>query len=133
MRCGLSDLGLEREAPALDLEEQTVLTEKHYWRLRFDGNCFLLGPATSLRPHAEDRALEESLETILFRWRNQLLPAPRLQMLGYSGSVTEEQDLLAVDELGRVQIFALKKDTADAVSMFHLVSYVTGCPRDDEH
>jgi len=54
-------------------------------------------------------------------------------MLGYSGAVTREQDLLAVDALGRIHIFELKKDTADEQSMFQLVSYLTGRPPDDEH
>lgn len=110
-----------------------MLTDSRKWTLQFDGRRFRLEPGASSPPGARYRVIEESLETILFLWGNQLLVAPKLQMLGYSGAVTREQDLLAVDELGRIHIFELKKDTADEEAMFQLVSYVTGRPRDDEH
>jgi hypothetical protein len=105
-----------------------------YWTLWFDGTGFRLREtAQSAQPASKYRILEESLETILFHWANKLLPAPRLQMVGRSGSLECEQDLLAVDELGRVHIFELKKDRAGAASLFQLVSYLTGRPRDDEY
>jgi hypothetical protein len=53
-------------------------------------------------------------------------------MLACSTAIAREQDLLAVDELGRIHIFELKKDNADAASVYQLVSYLVGRPRDDE-
>jgi hypothetical protein len=53
-------------------------------------------------------------------------------MLGYSESIVREQDLLAIDGLGRIHIFELKKDKADSGSLFQLISYLAGRPRDDE-
>jgi hypothetical protein len=117
---------------ALDAEELAMLTDRRYWTLRFDGYGFQLDRGSSPQPSAKHRVIEENLETILFLWGNALLVAPNLQMLGYSGAVAREQDLLAVDELGRIHIFELKKVTADAKAMFQLVSYLTGRPRDDE-
>jgi hypothetical protein len=111
-----------------------MLGDRRYWTLRFDGTGFRLEEASqNARPGSKYRVLEEGLETILFTWGNELLPAPRLQMLGCSGALVREQDLLAVDELGRIHIFELKKDKADAASLFQLVSYLTGRPRDDEY
>ena len=79
------------------------------WMLRFDGTAFCLesdfGPTQA---PVRNRVIEEGLETILFHWGNELLPAPRLHMLACSGAITKEQDLLAVDELGRIHIFELK-------------------------
>jgi len=68
--------------------------------------------------------LEEGLETILLHWGHKLLTALGPQVLGHSGSVTREQALLAGNELGRIHIFELKRDTADAAAMFQIVSYV---------
>lgn len=108
--------------------------DTRYWMLRFNGTGFRLEEVAQIaRPGSKDRVLEEGLETILFHWGNELLPAPRLQMLGCSGALVREQDLLAVDELGRIHIFELKKDRAGPESLFQLVSYLTGRPRDDEH
>ena len=111
-----------------------MLTNARNWTLRFDGTGFKLEASVEpQRPSTKRRVIEENLETILFHWANELLPAPRLQMLGCSEAIVREQDLLAVDGLGRIHIFELKKDTADAQSMFQLVSYLVGRPRDDEH
>lgn len=110
-----------------------MLGDERHWILRFDQTGFKLNesPETA-RTAVRHRILEEGLETLLFHWGHELLPAPRLQMLGWSGALEREPDLLAVDELGRIHIFELKKDKADAAALFQLVSYLTGRPRDDE-
>jgi len=110
-----------------------MLADERYWTLRFDGTGFKLTEcAQTAQAAVRHRVLEENLETILFHWGHELLPAPRLQILGWSGALEREPDLLAVDELGRIHIFELKKDRADEDALFQLVSYLTGRPRDDE-
>ena len=109
-----------------------MLTQPQHSVLSFDGTAFRLsrGQAGGLATPRE-RVIEEGLETILFYWANELLPAPRLLMLGRSNPLLPEQDLLAVDGLGRLHVFELKKDSATAESLHQLVSYLAQRLRDD--
>lgn len=109
-----------------------MLMVPQHWALYFDETGFRLEPhSNGTRAPAKNRIIEEGLETILFHWGNELLPSPRLHMLGCSSPIVPEQDLLGVDELGRIHIFELKKDSARAESMFQLISYLMGRPQDD--
>lgn len=109
-----------------------MLTQPQYSVLSFDGTAFQLSPGHGGgQTTIKDRVLEEGLETILFYWANELLPAPRLLVLARSNPVVTEQDLLAVDDLGRIHIFELKKDRGTAESLHQLVSYLVQRPRND--
>jgi hypothetical protein len=110
---------------------ENMLTYPRCSVLRFDGKQFLLEPcATISNVSVKGHVIEEGLETVLFHWGNQLLPEPCLHMLGYSGFILPEQDLLAVDELGRTHMLELKKDVARADSTIQLVSYLARRPED---
>jgi hypothetical protein len=115
------------------LKEVDIMIDwPQHWTLDFDGNEFALESCSEPGPGlARNRVLEESLETLLFYWGDRLLPAPPLLMLAYSEPIVREQDLLALDGLGRIHIFELKKDKADSGSLFQLISYLAGRPRDD--
>ncbi|MBU1749628.1 MAG: hypothetical protein KKA73_18245, partial [Chloroflexi bacterium] len=103
-----------------------------HWSLYFDGAEFRLEPRSDAKHvAAKNRVIEEGLATILFHWGDELLPGPRLHMLGRSIPIVREQDLLAVDDLGRIHVFELKKDSTQAKSLFQLVSYLVQRPQND--
>lgn len=80
------------------------LTNVRCWTLFFDGKTFCLEPRVeAAQVEVRHRVIEESLEMILFHWGHDLLPGPRLHMMQQSAAIVNQQDLLAIDDLGRAR------------------------------
>jgi len=103
----------------------------NYWDLRFDG-AFTLERASRHEGTAGQRVAEEHLETILFRWGQELLGIPDVAFLGRSSQLVGEADLLGADPIGRLHLFELKKDSAGADALQQLIAYLVNRPTSED-